>query len=153
MTPFCDGVVLKCPKPICGYPLELLTVADHLRKRRLDLGLAKVAAGRRLGIGPWTYTRWVSGQMTIKVHYYPARIVFLGYNPLPEARSIAEAVRRERMTRGLPRWALARKLGIQYEGTIQRIEEGAAVSARCLKKVCAALGLGWMYKEHKAGGH
>jgi transcriptional regulator with XRE-family HTH domain len=146
-------VVLKCPKPIRDYPLRLVTVSDHLRKRRLDLRLTKVEAGRRLGIRPWTYSRWESGGMNIEVHYYPHIIAFLGYNPLPEPRSLAEAVRRERMSHGLPRWALARRLGIQYEGTIQRIEQGAAVSSRCLRKVCIALGLNEMYNEHEAGGH
>jgi hypothetical protein len=87
--------------------------------------------------------------MTIEVHYYPGIIAFLGYNPLPEATSLAEAVRRERMSRGLPRWALARSLGIQYEGTIQRIEQGAQVSPRCLEMVCRALGLGRMYKHYE----
>ena len=91
--------------------------------------------------------------MTIEVHYYPAIIAFLGYNPLPEPRSLAEAVRRARMSQGLPRWALARMLGIQYEGTIQRIEKGARVSQKCLAKVCRALGLSQNYKHHEAGGH
>ena len=145
--------MLNCPKPIRGYPLELLTVADHLRKRRLDLRFTKREAGRRLGIGPWTYTRWESGGMTIEVHDYPRIIAFLGYNPLPEPRSIAEAVRRERMSQGLPRWTLARRLGIQYEGTIQRIEQGDQVSTRCLAKVCRSLGLSHIHNEHKAGGH
>ena len=115
--------------------------------------LTKIEAGRRLGIGPWTYTRWETGGMTIEVHYYPDIISFIGYNPLPEPTSLAEAVRRERMSQGLPRWALARKLGIQYEGTIQRIEQGDAVSPKCLARVCRALGLGRTYKKHKAGGH
>ena len=143
-------MVLKFPKPIRGYPLELLNVADHLRKRRLELTLTKAEAGRRLGIGPWTYTRWESGKMTIEVHYYPRIIGFLGYNPLPEPSSIAEAVRRARMSQGLPRWALARRLGIQYEGTIQRIEQGDPVSPRCLARVCRALGLSRPYGEHEA---
>ena len=90
--------------------------------------------------------------MTIEVHYYPPIIAFLGYNPLPEPTSLAEAVRRERMSQGLPRWALARKLGGQYEGTIQRIEHGDRVSAKCLANVCHALGLSQMYEKHKADG-
>ena len=91
--------------------------------------------------------------MTIEVHYYPRIFAFLGYNPLPEPRSVAEAVRRERMTRGLPRSGLAQRLGIQYEGTIQRIEQGYPVSPKCLAKVCRALGLSHIKNEQKAGGH
>jgi transcriptional regulator with XRE-family HTH domain len=143
-------VVLKYPKPIRDYPLALVRVADHLRRMRLDLKLTKLEAGRLLGIGPWTYTRWESGGMTIEVHYDPRIIAFLGYNPLPEPTCLADAVRRERMSRGLPRRALARRLGIQYEGTIHRIEEGRRVSEKCLSKVCAALGLNHLYKKHES---
>jgi hypothetical protein len=109
---------LKCRKPTHDYPLELGTVADHLRKRRFDLKLTKVGAGRRLGIGPWRYTRWESGEMDIEAHYFPTIIAFLGYNPLPEPSSLAEAVRRERMSQGLPRRALARRLCVL--GSYQR---------------------------------
>ena len=116
-------------------------MADHLRKRRLDLRLTKIEAGRRLGIGPWTYTRWESGEMAIQTHYYPRIIALLGYNPLPKPTSIGRAVHRARVSRGLSRAALARLIGIQYEGTIQRIEEDRAVNAKSLSKVCIALGL------------
>jgi hypothetical protein len=91
--------------------------------------------------------------MTIQARYYPAIRKQLGYNPLPQPASLGDAVRRERLALGLPRLALARRLGIQYEGTIQRIEENRSVSLRCLAKVCSVLGLSQMYKRHKAGGH
>jgi hypothetical protein len=38
----------------------------------------------------------------LEVHYYPTIISFLGYNLLAEPSSLAEAVRRERMSRGIP---------------------------------------------------
>jgi transcriptional regulator with XRE-family HTH domain len=118
-------VVLKCPKPLRGYPLHCATVADHLRKRRLDLKLTKLEAGRRLGIGPWTYTRWERSEITIEVHYYPRIISFLGYNPLPEPASFEEAVLRERTSRGLGRLALASLIGVA-ETTIARAETDSA---------------------------
>jgi len=59
--------------------------------------------GRGLGIGRWTYARWES-EMTIGVHCRPRIIAFLGYSPLPEPRSLAEAVRRDRMSLGLRGW-------------------------------------------------
>ena len=49
--------------------------------------------------------------MTIEVHYYPRIIALLGYNPLPEPTTFEEAVRRESMSRGLGRLALARFVG------------------------------------------
>src|SRR5439155_9155666 len=43
---FCAGMRLRCPKPKRDYPLTILSIADHLRKRRLDLGRSEE---RRVG--------------------------------------------------------------------------------------------------------
>jgi hypothetical protein len=49
------------------------------------------------------------------------------------------------MSRGLPRSALAQRLGI-------KIEEGRNVSPKSLAKVCVELALS-EYGKHEAGGH
>ena len=146
-------MVLKCPKPIRGYPLQFVTVADHLRKRRLDLNLTKVETGRRLGIGPWTYTRWESGEMTIEVRYYPRIISFLGYHPLPRPTSFEEAVWRERTSRGLGRLALAKLVGVA-ETTVERAEKDSSLMVKRTKRLIArALKIRLAPSTLKAGGH
>jgi len=122
-------------------------VADHLRKRRLDLGLTRKAAGAQLGVGPWTYTRWESGTMDIQVRYFPAIIGFLRYNPLPEPASFGEVVSRERKGKGLRRIALAQRIGVT-EGAIQRLEEDRrGVTPRIKQSVARALDLDYPCDE------
>jgi len=79
--------------------------------------------------------------MLVQVRYYPRIIRFLGYNPLPEPRTLGEAVRRERLSRGLSRATLAGMIGIQFQGSIQRLEEDRPVSPRVVRRTCAALDL------------
>jgi ribosome-binding protein aMBF1 (putative translation factor) len=79
--------------------------------------------------------------MTIPVRFYPGIIEFLGYNPLPEAKTPGEAVRRARMSLGLGRLDLARRAGMT-EGTIRKIEYDApGMLRRSKRRVYKALGL------------
>src|SRR2546427_993871 len=94
---------LKCPKPKRGYPLTLLSIADHLRKRRLDLGLTQKDAAAQLGVDPDTVRNWEQARTEVEVRFYPVLIQFLGYDPLPEARTRGQAIRRARLNQGLSR--------------------------------------------------
>jgi len=50
---------LKAQKPLPeAYPKELRTVGDHLRKRRLELGLLQKEVARLLGVHPATINNW-----------------------------------------------------------------------------------------------
>jgi transcriptional regulator with XRE-family HTH domain len=53
----------------------------------------------------------------------PAIIRFLGYNPLPEAKTLAEQLVRHRTTLGLSRNEAALQLGVDA-GTLARWEHG-----------------------------
>ena len=79
--------------------------------------------------------------MEIPVRFYPRVIHFLGYNPLPEPETFGQAVRHERMTRGLMRLKLAGLAGV-VEGTIDRIEnDEPGTLRRSRKRVARVLGL------------
>jgi DNA-binding XRE family transcriptional regulator len=82
---------------------------------------------------------WEAGQTSIEVRYYPALIEFLGYNPLPLAKTPGAEVRRERMTRGWSRRKLAAVARVD-EATITRIEADTKGTARkCWNRVKTAL--------------
>jgi len=50
---------LKAPKPnFPKYPKELKTLGDHIRKRRLDLGLVKRQVAERIGVSEATIYNW-----------------------------------------------------------------------------------------------
>jgi transcriptional regulator with XRE-family HTH domain len=67
----------------CEYPKDLKTLGDHVRKRRLDLGLNQKTTGQRMGVHGGTVWNWESGQRKPETKNLPAIIAFLGYNPIP----------------------------------------------------------------------
>jgi transcriptional regulator with XRE-family HTH domain len=64
------------------YPKELKTVGDHLRKRRLDLGLLQREVGQRIGVCCSTVWNWEKGGREPEINHLPAVIAFLGYELL-----------------------------------------------------------------------
>ena len=118
---FCE-LTLTAPKPLpAGYPKTLTTIGDHLRKRRLDLGLTQLEVAPQLGVTEKTVNTWeVHGQQP-EIRYLPKIIAFLGYDPLPPAQTLAEQIIRHRKMLGLSREELARRLGVD-PGTLWRWE-------------------------------
>jgi transcriptional regulator with XRE-family HTH domain len=118
----------------------LVTVGDHLRKRRADLGLTRAGAAAKIGVGAWSYGQWEHGLQN-ELMYFPAIIAFLGYIPLPQGTTFGESVRRERIARGLTRRRLAEMAGVT-EGSIQRVEADNDHTLRqTRRRVSAALQL------------
>lgn len=107
-----------------AYPKELLTLGDHLRKRRLDLGLLQRELAARFHVDEMTINGWELGHYLPHVGQLPKIIEFLGYVPedLFQARTTGEKIRLHRMLHGLTRRKLAKQLGID-EATLQRLEE------------------------------
>jgi DNA invertase Pin-like site-specific DNA recombinase/DNA-binding XRE family transcriptional regulator len=77
---------LSLPRPILppkGYPVSPVTIGEHLRKKRLDIGLTQDAAGKLLGVTGSTVWNWEHGQNPESKHY--SKITqFLGYTPFKE---------------------------------------------------------------------
>jgi transcriptional regulator with XRE-family HTH domain len=150
-VPFCESVTLKFPKPKHGYVLAPITLGDHIRKQRLGLGLTQLATATRLGANPWTIRNWEKGRTSVALRYYRKVVEFLGYNPLPEALSRGEAIRRERLARGWSRRRLASISGVD-EGTVRRLEADTRnMTKRAYILVCKTLGLDTQNK--KTGNH
>jgi transcriptional regulator with XRE-family HTH domain len=127
------------PKP--GYPKQINSLGDHLKVRRLDLGLTQKAVAAELAVDPDSVRNWEVGRTSIDVRNYPALIAFLGYNPLPIGNTPGEAIRRERMTRGWSRKGLAAVAGVD-EATVSRVEADTKGTARnCWKRIRRTLKL------------
>ena len=79
LLPFCR-LTLHVAKPT-NIPKELRTLGDHLRKRRLELGLYQKEVAARLGVNEATVGNWEacscapSKRMRIRI------LGFLGYDP------------------------------------------------------------------------
>ncbi len=112
--------------PSAAYPSQLVTLGDHIRKRRLDLGLLQREVARLIGVSAATIGGWEAAGRDPEVRYLPAIIEFLGYNPEPEPRSFGARVAWHRRRRGLARKRLASILGVD-PGTVTKVEAGRAV--------------------------
>jgi Helix-turn-helix domain len=134
------GWRLSGPKPNPAYPLELNHLGDHIRKRRMDLGLTRKALAALLRTNVWTVKGWEEHlRPKVGVRFYPAVIRFLGYNPLPDPTTRGGAVRRERLARGWSIERLAVESGVD-PSTIRRIEmDRPRLGHRSVRAVCNIL--------------
>lgn len=110
------------PKPPC-YPAAPKTLGEHLRKRRLDLGLRQEDVAPLLGVKTATVTKWESGLNPVSGAYLRVLIRFLGYDPVPEVTSLPERLRAARRSLGISQRELARRLGFDVK-TVRKWEAG-----------------------------
>jgi transcriptional regulator with XRE-family HTH domain len=121
--PFCH-LRLTAKKPVNkGYPKELKTIGDHIRKRRLDLGLQQTQVALLICVDKTTIMNWELGHRSPAIWALPGIIKFLGYVPFAIGESVPERLIGYRKIRGLSRKKLARILGVD-EGTLRRWETG-----------------------------
>ena len=111
---------LKSLKP---RPWVLLpqTLGEHLKKRRLELGLLQRDLRMRFGLEKETYGNWEKDHRYPSMKHWPQVIEFLGYDPSPEPKTIGERLLVYRRRQGLSRVALARLLDVD-ETTLWRWE-------------------------------
>ena len=122
--PFCK-LSLKAQKPLPDtYPQILRTIGDHLKKKRLDLGLLQKEVGERLGVDETTICNWENNRTAPVFRFMPKIIEFLGYVPYGiKAKTLGEKILAYRKLLGLSQEMLARKLGVD-PGTLARWEQG-----------------------------
>ena len=99
------------------------TLVDHIRKRRLDLGVMQKQAADLLGVDTASICNWEINKTEPMVHCLRGIIAFLGHNTLPEAGDLIRKFKRVRCSLGLTQEQLAQKLGID-ESTIAGWERG-----------------------------
>jgi DNA-binding transcriptional regulator YiaG len=102
-------LAFRLPKPERPVPV---TIGDHVRLRRLDLGLTLAEAGAAMGVCWNAVMRWEGGSRAPDVVTMPAVIRFLGYNPRPEPGTFSEWLRWLRSALGLRQPALAATVGV-----------------------------------------
>ena len=121
----CTHLTLKTLKPRNpAYPEHLVTLGDHIRKRRLDLGLHQKDVARQVNATTSTVTNWEENRTSPRLYLLPKIIEFLGYDPLQSnATTLGERIKQYRIQKGLSLRKLAKGLGID-PGTLARWEGG-----------------------------
>lgn len=105
-----------------AFPVILETIGDHLRKKRLDMGLSQPEVAKILKVTPNTITGW-----ELNRHQPPARLAkriiqFLGYLPFQdEAVSIGKKLYFARLISGKTQEQVAVKIGCD-ESNLRYIE-------------------------------
>lgn len=87
-------------------------LGDHIKKRRLDLGLTQREAARQIGVKKASVQRWESRKCEPTVSCFPLVLAFLGYDPRPKPSTLCEELARYRETLGLSQPAMAKRIGI-----------------------------------------
>jgi transcriptional regulator with XRE-family HTH domain len=129
--PFCHAH-LKGPRPLPpSYPQVLATIGDHLRKRRLDLGLLQRELADSLGVTESTVTNWELNRTTPALRFLPRIITLLGFDPRPAGTTLAAELMSYRTGRGLSQEAAARLLAID-PGTLSRWERATRRPSQAL---------------------
>ncbi len=89
----CLSLVARKPAPD-GYPEHPETVGEHIRKRRMDLGLFQRQAAAEINVNKATIWNWEHNESSPAIRHWPAVLAFLGYDPHPEPRTLAERMMR-----------------------------------------------------------
>lgn len=137
--PFCHRtLVAALPKP--GYPKQIKHLGDHVRARRIDLGLRQLDVADRLGAEKDTVRNWEVGRTEPEIRFLPAVIAFLGYNPLPESNTPGGEIERRRLSLGWSQSQLADRAGVD-PATIRRVEaDTKGMARRSRTRIKTALG-------------
>ncbi len=122
--PFCHAVLRVARPKSERYPEEIKNLGDHIRARRLDLGLLQKQVAEQIGVCPATITNWERNESQPPVHYVPAINRFLGYDPLTLPTALLpERLTAARWARGMTQKQLASTLGVDPT-TIRDWERG-----------------------------
>ena len=113
---------LRARKPELST-LEGDTLGARLLRRRRELGLRRVDAANLIGIDAKSLMWWERDVRPPGDRFYPALIVYLGFEPWPDPTTLGDKLKAERRRRGLSIERAAELIGVD-EGTFGRWERG-----------------------------
>lgn len=118
-----EGTTLRTTWKPANYPHNPQTVGEHIRRKRIDLGLQVKEVATQLGTDEQSVSGWEIGHRQPSLVHLPAVIHWLRYDPRPLTESLGLRIRRWREGRGVSQMALAKRLNVD-PGTLARWEKG-----------------------------
>ena len=106
------------------YPKSLITIADHLKKKRMDLQLFQEDVAQIVGVTTDCITNWENSRAIPQIQYMPSIIAFLGYNPASlRSKTFGDRIKEYRLLHGLSHKRMGKKLGVDGS-TVSSWESG-----------------------------
>ncbi len=112
-----------------AYPREINSLGDHIRKKRLDLGLLQRDVAAQMGVDSDSICHWEIGSSRPKASFLPRIYDFLAYCPWQAPAHFGEWLRMVRHSLGLSRKRLGHYQHID-ESTLWRLESGRSEPTR-----------------------
>jgi transcriptional regulator with XRE-family HTH domain len=94
-----------------GISKDPVTLGDHLRRRRLELGLYQKDVAVQIGVTTSTIWNWENNWSSITLSCMPKVIAFLGYNPVPCPNDLMERLAWYKQVNGLSLEQLGADMG------------------------------------------
>jgi transcriptional regulator with XRE-family HTH domain len=123
-VPFCGWarLTVKAQKQR-DYSEDPQTLGEHLKKRRRELGLLQRETAGRMGVSAETVANWEKGKTRPATTQFRPVVEFLGYDPMPEPKTLADRLEAKRRATGMTFSEVARHLGWD-PGTLTRYLNG-----------------------------
>ena len=148
-------MTLKAHRLPANYSKKLETLGDHIKNRRLALGLFQRDVADELGTDETTLFRWERDMAWPQIHYFPQILKFLGYDPFPPAVTLADKLRAVRRKFGFTQKAFAERLGVDPV-TLRKWEQRRARpnrgSLKIIKKAFVHTAIDGMDENHERRG-
>lgn len=111
-----------------GYPTELMTIGDHIKKKRLDLSISQAKVAHSLGLNENTIAQWELNHKKPLISFMPKIVSFLGYVPLIgiDKGTLRGKVISYRTKHGITQKELAKLITIDSMA-IKALEKGKAI--------------------------
>ncbi len=112
--PFCCRTIKTERLPSPAYRGALESVGDHVRNKRIELGLTQWEVAAAIGVCEATVCRWEreKGLFNPTVSQLPQVIAFLGYDPRPAPSSFGQKIVWLRSSLGMKQCEAAREIGV-----------------------------------------
>ncbi len=88
------------------------TLGEHIRRRRVELGLSQRAIAAHLGANVWTVLNWEKGCTKPPIGAMPGILAWLGYDPFPQPKTLSERMLGVRRVMGWTIAQAASRLGV-----------------------------------------